>query len=260
MSVQEPTYAFALVEEYLGIRLGVKLASVQPGQTAVAESPRRLQREHSYGPLCALWWLWLQDGRSVLSVPSGAGDAARHVAASVHKAEELFGEDLAQRLKEPVNAALRQTGLAEVDRALHHDLLFACNPGLLRRHRQGDCRRLTDESLPPAEGVSLQTQCCPDGIAYGVIADGKVASIAFAHRTGIMEGLVAHLGVVTAAPYRRRGYAKTAVSAVVEHVTSVGGEALYGCDPCNLASIATARSVGFVPYATSLILSAPRPG
>ena len=32
-----------------------------------------------------------------------------------------------------------------------------------------------------------------------------------------------------------------------------------GCSPENHASIATARSVGFVPYGTSLVLSAPRP-
>jgi GNAT superfamily N-acetyltransferase len=259
MIKHNPAAAFPLVEKYYGVRLGVDLASLQPGRVAVVESPCRLRKEQSYGYIRALWWLWLEDGRSVLSVPPGVGDAARRIAVSVQTAEELFGEDPAKRLKEPVNAALRQAGLAEADRVLH-DLIFACNAGLLRPHRQGDCRRLTNESVPPAEGMSLPTQCFPDGIAYGVIADGKVASIAFAHRTGVMEGVVADLGVGTAAPYRRRGYAKTAVSAVVEHVTSVGGEALYGCDPSNAASIATARSVGFVPYGASLILSAPRVG
>ncbi len=34
-------------------------------------------------------------------------------------------------------------------------------------------------------------------------------------------------------------------------------EARYGCSPENRASVATARSVGFVPYGTSLVLSAP---
>ncbi|MHC4982722.1 MAG: hypothetical protein ACYTF6_06095 [Planctomycetota bacterium] len=33
--------------------------------------------------------------------------------------------------------------------------------------------------------------------------------------------------------------------------------AARSCAPGNLASIATARSVGFVPYARTLILSAP---
>jgi len=74
-----------------------------------------------------------------------------------------------------------------------------------------------------------------------------------------MEDQVADIGVETAPVYRRRGYAKTAVSAVVEHIARTGGEARYGCRPDNLASIATARSVGFVPYGTSLVLAAPSP-
>ena len=58
--------------------------------------------------------------------------------------------------------------------------------------------------------------------------------------------------------YRRKGYAKTVVSAVVEEFTRRGGEAIYSCSPENLHSIATARSVGFAPLGRSLILSAPR--
>ena len=74
-----------------------------------------------------------------------------------------------------------------------------------------------------------------------------------------MENEVADLGVETAPACRRRGYAKTAVSAVVAHITERGGEARYGCSPDNHASIATARSAGFAPYGTALTLSAPRP-
>ena len=74
-----------------------------------------------------------------------------------------------------------------------------------------------------------------------------------------MEDAVADMGVTTASAYRRRGYAKTTVSAVVEHITHNGGEARYGCRPNNAASIATALSVGFVPFGQSLVLSAPAP-
>ena len=72
-----------------------------------------------------------------------------------------------------------------------------------------------------------------------------------------MEDQVADLAVGTASAYRRRGYARMAVSAVVKHFTQNGGETLYSTSPDNSASIATALSVGFVPYAKTLILSAP---
>ena len=55
------------------------------------------------------------------------------------------------------------------------------------------------------------------------------------------------------------GIAQAAVSALVDAPAQLGGEALYKCGPANAASISTARSVGFVPYATSLILAAPLP-
>lgn len=250
-------YQFALVDQFHCVRMDVDVAALDPGSVAVVESPRRLQREQSYGYLQALWWMWWEDGRSAVSVPPGAGEAVREIVAGVRSSEQLHDPDLADQLTLPVNAVLRRAGLKEVDRVLE-DLVFACHRSLLRGHCDGDCRRLVDESIP-AEGERLPTHCFPDGIVYGVVVDGRAVCVAFAHRTGVMEDLVADLGVGTAPAHRRRGYARTCVSAVVEHIAGGGGEARYGCSPDNAASAATARSVGFVPYGRSLILSAPAP-
>jgi len=249
---------FPLVDRFHSLRLGVELTGLKPGRTVVVETQLRLRREESYGYLRALWWLWLEDGRTVISLPPGSGAAARVIAERVRSPEQLFDQAVAWELTQPVNGILCSTGCEPVDRVLL-DLVFACNADLLRGQRFGECRRLTDEGIPPAAGLKLPTHCFPDGIAYGVVTDGLVASVAYAHRTGIVEDLVADLGVETAPRYRRRAYAKTAVAAVVEHITTNGGEARYGCSPGNRASIATARSVGFVPYGRSLILSAPAP-
>jgi hypothetical protein len=248
---------FPLVDTYMGLLLGTDLSRLVPGRTTVVESDRRLRGQLSWGFIHALWWLWLEDGRSVVSIPPGAHSAVAEVAANVRSREELFRPGLAEELEVPVNAVLTAAGLSAVDRVLH-DLAFACGRGLLRRHKHGDCRRLTDNSVPPAPGLSLPEQCFPDGIVYGVLVEGLVASLAHAHRTGIMEDQVADLGVETAVGYRRRGYAKTVVSAVVGHLTGCGGEAIYKCSPDNQASAATARSVGFVPYGRSLVLATPR--
>jgi len=257
MDKQTP-YAFPLVDRYMGLRMDIDLSILEPARVRVVESARRLRRELSYGFVHALWWVWLTDGRSAASVPPGAGAAVRRILKNVRGADELFDPRVAEQLKGPVNNSLREAGMKEVDRVLR-DVCFACNGSLLRRHRYGDCRRLVDESIPPAGGLRLPTHCFPDGIVYGVVADGMVVSLAHAHRPGVMEHEVADLGVGTAPAHRQRGYAKTAVSAVVEHITRSGGEARYGCSPDNQASIATARSVGFVPYGTQFVLSAPPP-
>jgi len=253
----EKTHRFPLIDEYMARRMEVHLSAVDPGHVEVVESPRRLHREQSYGFIHALWWIRIEDGRSAASVPPGAGDAVKELLPQhIRSGEELFDEQLAERLKTPVDAALRKAGLKRVDRVLT-DMFFGCNAELLRKHGYGECRRLTDESVPPAQGLSLPVHCFPDGNVHGVVVDGEVVSIAFAHHGGCMEDQVADLGVSTAPPHRRCRYAKTAVSAVVLEITRNGGQARYACRPDNAASIATARSVGFVPYGTSMILSAP---
>ena len=249
-------YSFPLVDQYMGIRIDIDLSTLGVERVEVVESPRRLRKEGSYGFIHALWWVWLEDGRSAMSVPPGAGEAVDKILSNARCSKQLLEPDIAKQLKVPVNDSLRKAGLKEVDRVLR-DVCFACNASLLRRHIHGGCQHLVDESIPPAEGLGLPTHCSPDGIVYGVVTDGAVVSVAFAHRSGVMEDKIADLGVETASAYRRRGYAQTVVSVVVEHITRAGGEARYGCLPDNQASIATARSVGFVPYGTSLVLSAP---
>jgi hypothetical protein len=140
-------------------------------------------------------------------------------------------------------------------RNVYHGKTYACNAALVRPWQDGDCRRLQDESLPPAAGLQLPAHCFPDGIVYGVVADGQVVSYAHTHRSGILEDRVADIGVETAEAYRRRGYARTVVSAVTAHLTANGGEGLYNCSAGNLASMATARSAGYDHYGDTLILA-----
>jgi len=230
----EDTRKFPLVERFVGLRMGVDLSAVSPGATAVVESSRRLRCEQSYGYVHALWWTWLEDGRSAISVPPGAKRAVAALAAGVLSAGELSGPDLVERLKIPVNRALAASAMPAVD-------------------------RVAATVSVASSGLTLPSHAFPDGVVYGVVADGVVAAVAYAHRTGEMENLVADMGVETAMPYRRRGYARAAVRAVAEHFASTGGESLYTTSPDNAASIATASSAGFRPWARGLVLACPPP-
>lgn len=200
--------------------------------------------------------MWLADGRSAASVAPGAGPAVQRIAAGVQDADALSDPALAAQLTAALNPALGAHGLAAVDRT-RHNLLYGCAGAQLRRHTHGDCRRLTDASIPPAQGQWLPTHCFPDGIVYGIVTDGQVVSVAHAHRSGLMVDRVADLGVGTAPAYRHRGYAQTAMSAVVAEIAARGGEALYSLSPDNLPSLATAESVGFRLYGRALVLDAP---
>jgi len=244
-----------LVDRYLSAWLGADVSALRPGRPVVIESERRLRPEKSYGFIHALWCLAFDDGRMAASVPPGAGGAVASLLDG-REPRRVLDTSLAGELRGAVDAALVAAGRGPVHRVFT-DLRYACTPATLRRHVDGDVRRLVDESIPPADGLRLPTQCFPDGIAYGVVADGRVVAVAHAHRNGNLEGIVADVGVETAPAYRRRGYARTCVSAVVAHIVDRGGEAAYHCSPENLRSQATALSVGFVPYGRSLVLAAP---
>jgi hypothetical protein len=259
-----PTFHY--IDQLVGMQLGFDLSRVPPGRTRVVASRRRLCRERSYGFVHGLWWVWLADGRSLVSVPPGARTAVEEIVADAPDAEALLVPALASRLEGPMDEVLRFHHLRSSFR-VERSYWFACNAGLLRRHDGADCRRLSDGRVPAAEHISWPLHCFPGaegpedpgGIIYGVIADDQVVSVAYSHRCGLLEDRVADLGVETAPAYQRRGYAQTAVSAVVAEITARGGEARYGCSVDNVASAATARSVGFVPYATVLVLAAPAP-
>lgn len=249
--------SFIHVDRYIGIRLGLDLSEVTSGKLQVVESHRRLTAEQSYGFIHGLWWIWLADDRRVVSVPPGASEAVQATLKDLCCEQSIFDDGLAEVLKGSVDTALVRAGLPATDR-MFRDFVFACDRERIRSHPLRYCRRLVDESIPTADGLRLPSHCFPDGVVYGVVCEGRVVSVAFAHRTGVLEDVVADVGVETAPGYRRRGYAQTVVSALVRHFTEGGGESRYSCSPNNEASIATAQSVGFVPYGKSLILSSPR--
>lgn len=56
------------------------------------------------------------------------------------------------------------------------------------------------------------------------------------------------VGVWTHANYRNQGLGKAVTSALVEHIASENGVALWNSDVRNIASIKLSRSVGFTEY------------
>ena len=245
---------FPLVDQYIGVRLDADVVALIPGEPVVVESVRRLRPEQSFGYVHALSGIWFEDGRVVVSVPPGARDGIVEVLSDVQMADDRFDQTWLQRLKAPVDAALRRAGLSAV-RNEWDAVCFACDAASLRSHSRGDCRRLYDESIPPVEGLCLPTHCFPDGVVYGVVEQGCIVAVAHAHRSDLMEGQIVDIGVETAEPYRRRGYAKTVVSTVTAHITRSGGEGVYSCGASNQASIATARSAGYELYGKGIVLA-----
>ncbi len=97
-----------------------------------------------------------------------------------------------------------------------------------------------DGTLPILGGVRM-----PAGVARGVVCDGKVVSWAVARLPD--EAGVRHITVETDPRYRRRGFAKACLQALLQDVDA---PLLYLCDSRNKHSARAALSAGFVLIGT----------
>ena len=242
---------FPLVERQLAVRMGAEVEGVTPGETRVVESERRRRGETVYPYATVLWWAWLEDGRSVLSVPPGAKEAATAVARRVRNRDELWNSEVPAELQSAMAPFSEGSDL----KCRGARLVFASNGARLQPHPHGQCRRLESPDLPVADEFRLPRGCFPGGTVFGAFDGDRVVSLALAHPVGVMEEQVADVGVVTAPAYRGRGLAKAVVSALAEHTTARGGELRYVCRRDNAASIAVARALGFAPFAVDLSIT-----
>lgn len=245
---------FPLLDEFTSIRLGVNPKNLRSQKILIIESTRRLRRERSHGFIHLIWWLYFGEFSTVISVPHGFKkkvESALKEFIAESLPDKALASNIAERLK---NTITLPTGV--VVGSYHYSEVFACNQSYLKlTHSFLPAQRLGHSEHQIAEGIHFPTHCFPEGIVYGIVQNGKVVSVAYAYKTGIMEDKVADLAVETGVEYRNRGYGKAVVSAVVRHICEKGGEARYACSPKNFASIATALSVGFVPYCKSFILT-----
>jgi hypothetical protein len=102
----------------------------------------------------------------------------------------------------------------------------------------------------------------PNEIAEGrapvaaIIEDGAPVSICFCART---SEVAAEAGLETAAAYRKRGYAARVTAAWARAIRASGRIPLYSTSWANHASLAVAKKLGLVAYASTWSITSPRP-
>jgi hypothetical protein len=116
-----------VVDAYLGTRLGVDFASLRSDTVTLVESPQRLERHVGHNCTRVLWWVWLRDGRSALSVPPGAGDVVSAALEGARSPEALLAPATADALRPVIDDVLRCRGLQCID-GIFRDLCLACGP------------------------------------------------------------------------------------------------------------------------------------
>ena len=96
------------------------------------------------------------------------------------------------------------------------------------------------------------------GYTYGVYDGRRLVCATDAPDIPYMSDVIVEPGINTLAPYRRQGYAKAAVVAMLEHLLAIGKTPIWSCRATNRASAALAMGVGFVEFADVFTVSADR--
>jgi len=244
---------FKLVREYLLSRLDA--AGAGDG-LIVVESERRLRCEMSYGFIHMIWIVDFADGTVVVSLPPNASEAVKAFISDAFENKcDITDEAFTSSFKALADDEAKRLFGQESCRCFS-DLMFACNAETLAPVNPNVTpERIVDDRYKCSKDIHYPAHCLPDGSVYAVTEKDKIVSVAYAHRTGECQDIVADIGVETSKRYRKRGYARACVNAVARHVIENGGESLYKCAPTNTASMHTALSAGYKPYGKSLIFA-----
>lgn len=92
-------------------------------------------------------------------------------------------------------------------------------------------------------------------VLFGSFVRGRLVCVA--SMVPWRDGLIADLGVLTLPDARGHGHARAVVSAITDHAIAMGFEPQYRCQTDNRASIALAKSAGFVSFGRWEVLDTP---
>jgi GNAT superfamily N-acetyltransferase len=245
-------HARKTVDRFISIRTGVSIADLKPEQVAVATCDRRTYAELGKGFVSLLWIVHLGD-RAALSVhPSALGEVSR--LAWGRSPDEVLEDAFVDQARAALATALPGVPLRVGDTGISF-----YHPGdAPALQTDGQVRVLTaaDKGKWPGPRLYMSAAehpCAERGEAFGVFLGDTCVAEVITHEPSVKEmaHLIAEDGIEVAEEYRGRGYGKAVFAGWTRYMQQRGRVCLHGTGLDNAASIALARSVGYVEYMRS---------
>jgi ribosomal protein S18 acetylase RimI-like enzyme len=238
------------IDRFYSIRLGVSLPDLKPGQVAVATCDRRTFAERGYGFIRLLWMVHFGDRAAISVHPAALAEVSR--LAWRLSPDEIMADAFCAGAGRALAAALSgMPGTASgVSVTLYHpgDAAPVATDGEVRPLTPADSGKWVGERvfMSAAEHPSALR-----GEAFGLFLGEALIAETITHDPCVAE--MAHLvvadGIEVSEAYRRRGYGKAVLAAWTRDMQARGRACLHSTSLENQASIATARSVGYIEYA-----------
>lgn len=242
----------ATLDEYYSIRLGLRVADVGPGQLVVAACYRRTMMERGVGAIRPLWIMDFGDRAAISVHPAASAEVAR--LAWGLPPDEIWHEGFCERAAAAVRDAL--PGLPaeplESEVTLYHPGGARSVPTDLqiRPLVPGDVARWP---APTLNVFAPRHASAARGEAYGVATGDNIAAWVITQESACAEvgNRVVSEGIETAEGHQRRGYGKALLAYWTREMQAKGRICLHDTSADNAASLALARSVGYVEYGRS---------
>jgi len=248
------------VDRFFSLRLGISIADLRPREVAVGTSDRRTYAERGYGFFRLLWLFHFGD-RAALSVHPGAlAEVAR--LAWIRTPEQIIADEFMQQARQSIQSALSGCSLRKVQ-----DEVILYHPGKAPRVRTAGKIRVIvpgDEDTWVGErtyGSALEHPAARRGEAFGLFVGDELIGEVVTREPSVsdMADLVAEDGIEVSESHRKHGHGKALLTHWTRDMQARGRVCLHSTGIANAASIALAKSIGYVEYArTRSAVSRPR--
>lgn len=244
------------VDRWFSIRLGVSVADVKPGQVTVATSERRTYCERSYGFIRLLWVAHFGDRAAVSVHPAVLSEVSR-LAWRV-KPDDVMTDDFSAQ----VGAAL-QSALSGTEASVGYITLHFYHPGDAPSvPTDGEVRPTTPAHKGKWAGERVYQSAADHpsalrGEAFGLFLGDRLIAEVITHDPPVAEmaDLIAADGIEVSERYRGQGYGKALLAAWTRKMQGRGRVCVHSTSADNAASIALARSLGYLEYARTRTVS-----
>ncbi len=236
-----------ILDEFFSRYLDCDLTKVSPGRVVVVPSDRRDQPEINYQNTFAIY-LIATGNRCVISVQHKLETPVRNQVNRMSLGE--FHTPRGQQ--QLINVVAHILGNRNLLAGVAGPILFITSH-CIRLHKLHHCRQITLTDIPSLSTAGLYgtylDHSIKEGTCYAAFDKNQPVSVAGTWQVPHLADKVAEMCVPGTIPSKRReGYGKTALSYATHAVLKQNKIPIYITSERNIASIATARSVGFQPY------------
>lgn len=236
--------AFTNTAAFLSGYLECDLTAIAPRELKVVVSDRREHPESHYAEVFALWMIVFEN-RAAISVQTQLYKPVRRVLSH-------YGIG---RIRDP-RCLEELTRLVDRHRSLLGELSTAggpihfCTPESFRPRLTHRCREVTETDLPILRQIGLYEhwldQSVRDGTCYAAFDGDRPVALCGTYEVPHLADRVADIGLPgTIDSHRRLGYGSSVLSATTAAVLAQNRTPIHQTSDRNVASIATARAVGY---------------